>query len=58
MRILRRIMELLNKADSEILKNTEKAQSFCLFVTHCFRLFILCLSVDSSSLDTNDSEDF
>jgi hypothetical protein len=51
-------MELLNKADSEILKNTEKAQSFCLFVTHCFRLFILCLSVDSSSLDTNDSEDF
>jgi hypothetical protein len=57
MKILRRIMEMLLKADSEILKNLDKAQGFCLFVTHCFRLFILCLSIDSNSLDTHDSED-
>jgi predicted transcriptional regulator len=57
-RILRTILDMLNRADTEVLKSSaERAQSFCLFVTHSFRLFILCLYVDRHSLDPENSEE-
>lgn len=45
-KMIKKIMNLLNQADTEILKDPKQCQSFCLFVTHVFRFFILCLSID------------
>jgi hypothetical protein len=46
LKLIRKFMEILYKADSDILKDPPQVQSFCLFVTHCLRLFILALSID------------
>ena len=57
LKLVRKFMEILFKADSDILKDISQVQSFCLFVTHCFRFFILALSIDRSALDGSNELD-
>ena len=57
LKLIRKFMEILFKADSAILQDPAQVQSFCLFVTHCFRLFILALSIDRQALDGANEED-
>jgi hypothetical protein len=57
LKLIRKFMEILFKADSAILQDPSQVQSFCLFVTHCFRLFILVLSIDRHALEGVNEED-
>lgn len=49
-------MKLLNQIDSELLQVANQVQGLCLFVTHSFRLFITCLSIDPKALDVAENE--